>query len=136
MFAQFTAEKEKEDLSRESVEPTTNNETEENLKKARIEKQMIDYLALSINPVLDDEGNAVKIDQIAFWKGQSENFPDLISLALTMSAIPASSAASERLFSVSGWHCLGRKDRLEKKHLAAKTFLSRNKDLLRDHLFN
>jgi len=52
------------------------------------------------------------------------------------SPLPASSAASERLFSISGWHCADRKDRLDKQHLAAKTFLSCNKDLLRDNLFN
>ncbi|KAK4007397.1 hypothetical protein OUZ56_012554 [Daphnia magna] len=50
----------------------------------------------------------------------TERFPDIINLALTKVAIPASSAAAERLFSVSGWHCIGRKIHLEKANLAAK----------------
>jgi hypothetical protein len=110
--------------------------TEESLKNAEIVRQMLDYLEMPIKPVIDEKGNAIKVDQIAFWQDHSARFPDLVSLALTIVAIPASSAASERLFSISGWHCADRKDRLDKQHLAAKTFLSCNKDLLRDNLFS
>ncbi len=111
--------------------------TEESLKNAEILRQMLDYLEMPNKPVIDEKGNnAIKVDQIVFWQDHSARFPDLVSLALTIVAIPASSAASERLFSISGWHCADRKDRLDKQHLAAKTFLSCNKDLLRDNLFN
>ena len=79
---------------------------------------MLDYLEMQIKPVIDKKGNAIKVDQIAFWQDHSARFPDLVSLVLTMVAIPASSADSERHFSISGWHCADRKDRLDKQHLA------------------
>ncbi len=86
------------------------------MRISEIERQILDYLGTKIQPVMDELGNVIKIDQIVFLQEHSARFPDLISLALTMVAIPASSAASERLFSVSGWHCIGRKDRLATKN--------------------
>lgn len=110
--------------------------TEESFRNAEIEKQFTDYLGMPTQPILDEKGNAIKIDPIAvFWRDHTARFPDIINLALTMAAIPASSAAEERLFSVSGWHYIGRKDRLDKANLTAKTFISCNKDLLRERLF-
>lgn len=109
--------------------------TEESLRNAEIEKQFTDYLGMPTQQILDEKGNAIKIDPIVFWQDHTARFPDIINLALTMVAIPASSAAAERLFSVSGWHYIGRKDRLDKANLAAKTFISCNKDLLRESLF-
>jgi hypothetical protein len=46
-----------------------------------------------------------------------------------------SSAAAEREFSASGWHTLGRKNRTTGVTLAAKVFLTCNKDLLRPLFF-
>ncbi|KZR98660.1 Uncharacterized protein APZ42_005817 [Daphnia magna] len=97
---------------------------------------MSDYLGMPIKPVIDEQGNTMKVDQIASWQDHSTRSLDLVSLALTMAAIPASSAASERLFSISGWYWADRKDRLDRQHLAAKAFLSCNKDLMRANLFN
>lgn len=81
----------------------------------QIEKQFKDYLGMPAHPIRDEKGNAIKIDPIVFWQEHTARFPDIINLALTIAAIPASSAATERLFSVSGWHCIGRKNRLAKQ---------------------
>jgi hypothetical protein len=45
----------------------------------------------------EKQASANKIDQITFWQDNSARFPSLISLAVTMAAIPASSAASDCL---------------------------------------
>ena len=95
LFAKYLAEK--AELSRPSDQSA--EVTEESLRIAEIERQMLDYLGMKIPPVMDELGNVIKIDQIVFWQEHSARFPDLLSLALTMAAIPASSAASERLFS-------------------------------------
>ncbi|KZS02566.1 Uncharacterized protein APZ42_000347 [Daphnia magna] len=57
------------------------------------------------------------------------------NLAYNILSIPVSSAAAEREFSVSGWHSLGRKNRTTGVTLAAKVFLTCNKDLLRPLFF-
>ena len=72
---------------------------------------------------------------LGFWMRNSKRFPKLFKLALTLIAIQASSGESERMFSVSGWHTAGKKNRLCKDQLERKTFLSVNKDLLRCQIF-
>ena len=84
----------------------------------------------------DFEAEAVFIDSIRFWRDMSQQFPLLSKLAYSLLALQSSSAASEREFSIAGWHCAGRKNRLDKENLAAKTFLSCNKNLLRSQIFN
>ena len=95
LFAKYLAKK--AELSRPSDQSA--EVTEQSLRIAEIERQMLDYLGMKIPPVMDELGNVIKIEQIVFWQEHSARFPDLLSLALTMAAIPASSAASERLFS-------------------------------------
>ena len=55
---------------------------------------------------------------------------------LSLLAIQASSAESERLFSAGGWHTEGRKNRLEKEQLTNKVFLSCNKRLFSKVIFS
>ncbi|KZS01881.1 Uncharacterized protein APZ42_001316, partial [Daphnia magna] len=74
------------------------DDSEESLKNAEIVRQISDYLGIPIKPVIDEQGNTMKVDQIASWQDHSTRSLDLVSLALTMAAIPASSAALERLF--------------------------------------
>ena len=68
-------------------------------------------------------------------KTMRNGFPFLKNLAYNILSIPVSSAAAEREFSASGWHSLGRKNRTTGVTLAAKVFLTCNKDLLRHPFF-
>ena len=81
LFARYSAEK------RTRPSEGSQDDTEESLKNAEILRQMLDYLEMPIKPVIDEKGNAIKVDQIAFWQDHSGRFPDLVSLALTMVAI-------------------------------------------------
>ncbi len=74
-------------------------------------------------------------DVISYWKELSGRFPYLSKLAYNLLVIPVSSASSEREFSIAGWHCLVHKNRTAEDVLAAKVFLTCNKDLLRPLLF-
>ncbi len=122
----------------ESVEDSNENESSVDLIAKEIERQVADYLGMKISFKRDINGAFIKIDQIAFWRDHaiSSRFPNLVNLSLSLISIQASSAASERLFSAAGWLCHGKKNRLDKDQLAAKTFMSCNKNLLRDVIFD
>ena len=66
---------------------------------------------------------------------RASRFPYLLKLAYNLLGKLVSSASSEREFSIARWHCLGRKNRTEEEVLAAKVFLTYNRDLLRHLLF-
>jgi hypothetical protein len=92
LYAKYSAEK------AELSNPTDNSSsnTEQSLRAADIDRQILHFFKMSSIP--EEQASAMKIDLITFWQDNSARFPILISLALTMAAIPASSAASERLF--------------------------------------
>ena len=96
-----------------------------------------EFAAYFATPVrLAEDGKPVKQDPIAFWISESKRFPSLARLSLSLLAIQASSAESERLFSAGGWHTEGRKNRLEKEQLTNKVFLSCNKRLFSKVIFS
>ncbi len=100
--------------------------------KSKIQLELLDYTTMDLEVhVLWVEGIRQKIDSLTFWKNQRHRFPYLSKLAFTLLALQASSAPSEREFSIAGWHCAGRKNRTDKDNLAAKVFISCNKDILR-----
>ena len=99
-----------------------------------IEKELKDYLHFA-NHEFDLSKDPPVQDVISYWKDLSSRFPYLSKLAFNLLVIPVSSASSEREFSIAGWHCLGRKNRTEEEVLAAKVFLTCNRDLLRPLLF-
>lgn len=102
-----------------------------------IESEFLDYFKLATHEMNLKNSSDVQTpmkDAINYWKENAERFPYLAKLALSILAIPASSAPAEREFSAAGWHTVGRKNRTTQDVLAAKVFLTRNKDLLRPML--
>ncbi|KAI9559669.1 hypothetical protein GHT06_013674 [Daphnia sinensis] len=108
-------------------------------ERCTIQMELLDFINFSSNSDIASTSGSdhIHIDSILFWTKaeQKLRFPFLQRLALSLLAIPASSGASEREFSVAGWQTVGRKNRTTGEHLAAKVFLSCNKDLLRPLLF-
>ena len=45
-----------------------------------------------------------------FWQGNRQRFPDLTDMDLTLVAVQVSYGASERMFSLGGWHTGGREN--------------------------
>ena len=79
-----------------------------------IQTEFLDYMSLG-----DDHAAT---EHIKFWRDYAARFPLLSKLAFTLIVVQASSGESERMFSIAGWHTIGRKNRLEKKHLTQKVF--------------
>ena len=62
---------------------------------------------------------SVKVDVINYWKECTsiEKFPNLKTLALHLLSIPGSTIGVERLFSLAGYACLGRNNKLKSLNL-------------------
>ena len=112
------------------AESADSDSNDSSVVPAKIEQELPDYMTIKF-PIKNYESE----DSLGFWMRNSKRFPKLFKLALTLIAIQASSGESERMFSVSGWHTAGEKNRLCKDQLERKTFLSVNKDLLRCQIF-
>ena len=61
-----------------------------------------------------------------FWEEHKSRFPMLSQVAFSILAIPASSGASERMFSTAGWLSGDRKNRLSGENFRSQVFLSGN----------
>ena len=57
--------------------------------------------------------------------------PELRDLALRLLGVPASSTASERVFSAGGYTCSSRRAKLSSEHLEKIMFINRNLKLLK-----
>jgi len=84
--------------------------------KQSYEQEMDNYLTCFV-------GNNVDTDILNFWKSQNEKFPLLSRLARQTLCIPASSASSERVFSVSGRIIEERRSRLKGETVDSLVFL-------------
>lgn len=102
----------------------------------KIEEEFVKYMNMELPFETREEKEPPKmIDAIGFWRENFKDYPLLSKLSYTLLALQSSSAASEREFSIAGWHVAGRKNRLDKGNLAAKVFLTCNKRLLRPIIF-
>jgi hAT family C-terminal dimerisation region len=68
---------------------------------------------------------------IQFWEEHKSRFPMLAQVAFSILAIPASSGASERMFSKAGWLSGDRKNRLNGENFRSQVFLSGNLSTLK-----
>ena len=77
-------------------------------------------------------GNQVQqdADPLKWWQENETKFRTLAVLARKYLAIPATSAPSERVFSLAGSICNRRRASLTPEHLNALVFLNANSDLL------
>jgi hypothetical protein len=71
-------------------------------------------------------------DTLTWWQENDTRFRSLATLARKYLAIPATSAPSERVFSLAGNICSRRRACLSPAHLDALVFLNANSDLLVD----
>lgn len=69
-------------------------------------------------------------DPLKWWQNNETRFRSLTVLARKYLPIPATSASSERVFSLAGGICNRRRASLSPDHLNALVFLNRNSDLL------
>lgn len=115
---------ENENVESESIEdPAALNtsqfsEWEDDVPKSKqsYEQEMENYLTCFM-------GKNVDTDILNFWKSQSEKFPLLSRLARQTLCIPASSASSERVFSVAGRIIEERRSRLKGETVDSLIFL-------------
>lgn len=70
------------------------------------------------------------MDPLAWWRGQSSSFPRLAVLAREVLSVPATSAPSERVFSLSGLITDKRRCGLKPDFVNALVFLHRNAKVL------
>ncbi len=73
---------------------------------------------------------------LQFWKQKVAQYPELRKIALSLLAVPASSGASERMFSIAAWLCADRKNRLDGEHLRNQVFMTCNKKIFRAFVRN
>lgn len=84
-------------------------------------------------PVLLPNGQRVIPSSLEFWCDNATVLPTLSKAAATLLSCPASSAGSEREFSIAGWLCGGRRNRLSGENLAAEVMLSSNIEIIRQY---
>lgn len=77
------------------------------------------------------EKSSVKYNPFQYWEDRSKDFPLLTSLALKFLTIPASSAESERLFSVTSRILSEKRKSLTPERLGTLSFLAHNFKLLK-----
>lgn len=68
-----------------------------------------------------------KSSVIAFWEKNSKQFPRLYRYFLSFAAIPASSSAVERMFSISSCILTNKRSRMDNQVLNILTFLNKNR---------
>ena len=79
----------------------------------------------------DSEPCGAKIaDPIEFWLSSAHSYPKLFDVATDILSVPASSAPVERVFSVSGDACRGKRNHLSGQNLERETLLRVNKAIL------
>ena len=80
--------------------------------------------------ILIDEKSSSDMDPLSYWKLKRKVFPNLAKLARKYLGPPATSVASERLFSCSGNICSDKRSRLLPERLELLVYLSKNLKLL------
>ncbi|KAL1250025.1 hypothetical protein QQF64_021030 [Cirrhinus molitorella] len=71
-------------------------------------------------------------DPLTWWKNHETTMPTLAHLARGYLCIPASSCASERVFSTSGFICSPRRIRLTEEHIETLVFLAKNLKMVQE----
>jgi hypothetical protein len=99
-------------------------------KKFAVVDTSLEYAQLEVHaylklPILEEDKNP-----LLWWKEHEHLFPHLQQLAKKYLSIPATSAPSERLFSVGGNIVTDKRHSLSAQHVRALIFLHDNFDLL------
>jgi len=70
-------------------------------------------------------------DVLSWWKHQRHSLPGLAQLARKYLGVPASSASSERMFSVSGGICTAKRTNLDTDNLSMLVYLHDNTPIVK-----
>lgn len=89
---------------------------------AAIDKQLTDYIAQVKTGIEIVSESANGLD---FWQNKTV-YPDLVPIAQDLITAPASQAYAERVFSLCGDMCAGKRNRI-RKNLEKRVFLKMNK---------
>ena len=74
-------------------------------------------------PMYDDEEHKIPTNPLLWWKMHAADFPQLAKLARRVMCIPATSAPSERIFSVAGLTATKNRNRLAAESVALLVYL-------------
>ena len=95
---------------------------------ANLNKQFLEFIQF-IN-----QNNSVnmELDPVTFWlkTGRVAHLNELMKITLKVLAVPCSTATVERIFSLAGYACLGRNNRLSEKRLEMLVLLKANSNYL------
>ena len=69
-------------------------------------------------------------DGLAFWIDLESSFPNLSHFAEDMMVVPASSTPIERTFSVAGYCCIGKRNRLTNSNLEREIMIKTNEQYI------
>ncbi len=83
-------------------------------------------MRIDMREIFDDGEKGKYIDPLAWWKSHKETFPILSHLARKILCIPATSAPSERVFSVAGLTISKLRTRLDSENASCLIFLRDN----------
>ena len=86
-------------------------------------------LRIDMRETLENGDKGKYIDPLTWWKDRVENFPTLCQIARKVLCIPATSAPSERVFSVAGLTISKMRSRLDSENASCLIFLRDNWDL-------
>lgn len=104
-------------LFKEKTRPST----QPNIVVKHWEAELAHYTDLyQKNPVVTNEGS------LQFWKQNSKTFPCLSDLATDILCCPASTATVERMFSIAGEACSGRRNKLSGSRLECEILIRQN----------
>ena len=86
-------------------------------------------LRIDMREIFENGEKGGYINPLAWWKGHRETFPILSQIARKILCIPATSAPSERVFSVAGLTISKLRSRLDSENASCLIFLKDNWDL-------
>jgi hypothetical protein len=78
---------------------------------------------VEITEYLNEPNLQITHNVAEWWHSKSTYYPSLYKLALNYLIIPATSASSERVFSIAGYIMNGKRNRLSSNHLNISVFL-------------
>lgn len=98
----------------------------------KVEKELKEYRAVPrfyMRVIVEDGSNGDFIDPLKWWKTHTPSFPTLSVIARKYLCIPATSAPSERVFSVAGLTISKQRSKLSSENASCLIFLRDNWDI-------
>jgi len=89
--------------------------------------QQLKNFSIDFNMDIEDD----RLDPLKFWdKCAAKGYPDLKKIAINILSTPSSGAPVERMFSIAGIACNGRRNRLKAQNLERDVFMSEKYEIV------